>query len=83
MPVPMDEPIIEAIKELSKKLGLKQDDIKVISIEEATWPDTSLGLPEKGMSYAQMLVEGYRIILSAGQKRFEVHTGNGIIKIRQ
>ena len=45
--------------------------IDLVSIEPATWPDASMGWPEPGRSYAQMLTEGYRITARSAGKLFE------------
>ncbi len=64
--------VIRKVKEHFK--DFPPEEVKVISVEEVVWPDTSLGCPEPGMFYAQVLVPGYRIILEVGGKRVEVHT---------
>lgn len=71
-----------AKRELSKRVGIDAGHIEVICSEEATWPDTSLGMPEPGMVYAQMLVSGYRVLLSVHNKTYEFHFGNGMMKMR-
>jgi hypothetical protein len=71
-----------AIKDLAAKLAIPADSIKLLESGEATWPDASLGMPEPGRMYAQMLTEGFRIVLEAGGKKYEYHLGNGIVKMR-
>jgi hypothetical protein len=71
-----------AVKDLSKKLGLGRDAISVAESGEAMWPDASLGMPEHGKMYAQMLTEGFRVVLEAGGKKYEYHFGNGAVKTR-
>lgn len=51
-------------------------DLIVIEVEERIWPDTSLGCPEPGRLYAQVLTPGYRIVLGAGDERYVYHTSN-------
>jgi hypothetical protein len=64
--------VIRKVKEAFK--DYPPEEIKVISVEEVVWPDTSLGCPEPGKFYAQVLVPGYRVILEVGGRRVEVHT---------
>jgi hypothetical protein len=45
--------------------------IDFVSIEAAEWPDSSMGWPEPGMSYAQMITEGFRIMARSAGKLFE------------
>ena len=37
------------------------------------WSDTSLGCPEPGMAYAEVITPGYLIRLAAGDQLFEYH----------
>ncbi len=71
-----------AKKDLVAKLAIPADNIKVLESGEATWPDTSLGMPEPGQMYAQMLTEGFRVVLKAAGKTYEYHFGNGVAKMR-
>jgi hypothetical protein len=71
-----------AKNDLSAKLAIPADDIKVLESGEKTWPDASLGMPEPGQVYAQVLIEGFRIVLEASGKKYEYHLGNGIVKMR-
>jgi hypothetical protein len=63
-----------AITHLSRSLNLPADQITVISTESVIWPDGCLGVQRPGMTCTQALVEGYRIILEADGKRYEVRT---------
>jgi hypothetical protein len=63
-----------AVDDLSKRTGIPPADIKVVSVEAVDWPDTSIGCPEPGRMYAQVLVPGYRIILEAGGKTYVYHS---------
>jgi hypothetical protein len=40
------------------------------------WPDASLGCPLPGMTYAQVLTPGHRVILATGGRTYEYHTDN-------
>lgn len=54
--------------------GLSESEIAVVRTSQETWRDTSLGCPEPGRMYAQVIVDGYRIILEARGQRYEYHT---------
>ncbi|MBP6962780.1 MAG: hypothetical protein KBC96_00065 [Armatimonadetes bacterium] len=61
-----EPPIVGKCKaDLAKRLELKAQDINAIETTPITWPDASLGIPEPGKMYAQVLTPGYRIILEA------------------
>lgn len=59
---------------LAEELGIPAEEIEVISVERVEWPDASLGCPEPGKSYAQVITPGYRIHLEAQGEQYEVHT---------
>lgn len=48
----------------------------VVSAEAVTWPDSSLGCPSPGVMYTQALVEGLRVMVEAGGKRFDYRLGS-------
>jgi hypothetical protein len=60
--------------DLGRRLGIDISEIEVVSADEVTWPDTSLGCPGPGLSYPQMLTEGYRIVLRARGSEYRYHT---------
>lgn len=76
--VPTDaSPVDIAVADLAERLDVDPADIEVVSIEEVTWPDGSLGCPEPGMAYTQALVDGSRIVLSVDDTEYEYHSGRG------
>jgi hypothetical protein len=71
----VDEEIIAlAKKDLAHRGGVSLQRITLKEIEAVDWPDASLGCPEKGKAYAQVIVPGYRLVLSDGTGDFEYHT---------
>jgi hypothetical protein len=71
-----------AKKDLAQRLGVVEREIGLVGkIEEVTWPDTSLGCPEPGKMYAQMLTSGLKFTLKGGARRFEYHTGGGALRL--
>jgi hypothetical protein len=63
------------VADLAGRLGVDPGEVRVVSVEEVTWPDGSLGCPQPGMMYPQVLTDGTRIALEAGGKRYEYHAG--------
>ncbi|MEW6233635.1 MAG: hypothetical protein AB1566_15175, partial [Chloroflexota bacterium] len=63
-----------ARKDLAQRLGKDQDAITVVRVERVDWPDTSLGCPQPGMMYAQVITPGYRIYLSVDNVSYEYHS---------
>lgn len=67
-----------AKEDLARRLNLPLDattmeQIVVVSAEEVTWPDTSLGCPQPGRMYTQILTPGYKIVLREEGKSYSYH----------
>ena len=77
-PAPADpraERVIQlARQDLAKKLGLPLGAIRVVSVEAVEWSDASLGCPQPGMMYAQVITPGFRVVLAAKDQTVEYHT---------
>ncbi|NJD51997.1 MAG: hypothetical protein FIB07_03935 [Candidatus Methanoperedens sp.] len=73
--IPEYSPVVDlAKKDLSERLKIPVENIQLVKQEAVEWPDTSLGYPEKGMMYAQVITPGFKIILKAGDKSYEYHS---------
>lgn len=66
--------VAAAIALFAAQAGLQPDQVQLRQVERVTWPDGSLGCPQPGQMYAQMLVEGYRVALEGAGQSAEVHT---------
>lgn len=81
LPLPADaglQALIEKARtDLAQRLSIPAGDIVVLQAENVTWPDGSLGCPQEGMEYAQVLTPGYLIRLSFGNQEFEYHASRG------
>lgn len=70
----LNAPVDAAKAALGSELGVTPQDIEVMDVEAVEWPDASLGCPQEGMLYAQVVTPGYRILLKAEGKVFEYHS---------
>ena len=52
-----------AREDLSQRLDLDVNSIKLGDITREEWPDTSLGNPQPGIFYAQVIVPGFKLLL--------------------
>lgn len=59
------------IADAAQRSGVAEDAVKLISAQAVTWPDGSLGCPQPGVMYTQMLVPGYRIVVTAQEKTYD------------
>ncbi len=59
---------------LAVRIGVAASQIEVLSVEEVMWSNTSLGCPEPGRQYSDVIVPGFRIILEYEGRKYEYHT---------
>lgn len=77
-PFPSIQILIEkATKDLAQRLSIPVAQIHLVETRDVVWPDTSLGCPQKGMVYADVLTQGFLIILAANNKEYEYHSSKG------
>lgn len=62
--------------DLAQRLGISRDEITVQSVEPAEFPDASLGVPEPGKVYAQVVTPGYIIDLAAAGQTYRYHASD-------
>jgi len=58
---------------LAKRAGISNGEISIVSIDARSWPDSSLGCPEEGRFYLQVVTPGYAIRLEARGQIYEYH----------
>ncbi len=66
-----DSAIERAKSDLAKRLGVKESEIKNVSVSETDFPNMSLGAPASDEMSAQMISTGWKIKLSADGKNYE------------
>jgi len=72
------EQIIQlAQKDLAQRLSLAPEAIRLVSVKAMEWSDASLGCPQPGMMYAQVITPGFRAVLEAEGQTYEYHTDAG------
>lgn len=72
--VPTSEQLVEqAQADLAQQLGITPDEIDVLNVVPTEFPDASLGVPEPGKVYAQVITPGYIIELAAQGETYRYH----------
>ena len=72
---PKAQAAVEAARAfLARYLNAPMEEIEVIYVEPVEWPDTALGCPGPGRSYAQVITPGYRVVLRVRHRQYELHT---------
>lgn len=73
----VQQKLVEQAKSVLSNLSavsIAANDIQLVDMKSREWSDTSLGCPQEGMMYAQMLTSGYVITLEAQSSQYEFHT---------
>ena len=61
-----------AISTVAAQTGLAPDQLNIISSEAVNFSDASLGCPQPGMAYPQVITPGYRVLVEGGGQNFDV-----------
>lgn len=73
-----DDPVVRVVdvarEYLAGQLDVPIQEVQPVLAEAVEWSDASLGCPESGKAYAQVITPGYRIVLSVGDREYELHT---------
>ena len=67
--------LADLVADAAQRTDTEPDAVEVIQAEAVTWNDGSLGCPEPGMFYTQALVDGYHVILRAGDEELDYRVG--------
>ena len=62
------------VRDALTRLNVAANQVSVERVEAREWGDTSLGCPQPGFMYAQVITPGYLIVIAGGGKRLEYHT---------
>jgi len=71
LPEDVDSLVILAKFDLTIKTGVDIENIVTKSIKETLFDDSSLGVPEAGVTYEAIVTPGYIILLEAGGDLYE------------
>ena len=64
-----------SMQHLGSTMGVEQAEIEVVQADYVTWPDSSIGCPQPGYQYMQVLTNGSRIRLRANKQVYQYHSG--------
>lgn len=62
--------------QLSETTGIAPEELKVIEASKQTWPDGCLGLAQPDELCTQMLITGWRVVMSDGRQTWVYRTDN-------
>lgn len=72
LPAALPRQTLDAIvADLAEALGRPAEGIVVAAVEAHRWPNGALGCPEPGAYYAQVVSDGFRVLLTADDRRYD------------
>ena len=71
------DPELLARETLSHFLSVPTENFKLIVLNAVQWSDSSLGCPQPGMAYAQVITPGHRAIFAYAGHTYHVHMAKG------
>lgn len=77
------EAILTAIlTDASERTEVEVSALEVTRAQAMSWPDGSLGCPEPGMFYLQVITDGYWVEVVAGEERLDYRADtNGVFRL--
>jgi hypothetical protein len=63
-----------ALQDASAHLGVTPDQLQVTQVDARQWGDASLGCPEAGQLYSQIVTPGFLIVITSGARQLEYHS---------
>ncbi len=76
-----EDAVSRARADLAKRLGIREDEIKEESVENADFPDMALGAPVEDEMSGQMITPGWRIRLKASGTGYEYRAGRNELRL--
>jgi len=71
-PVVLPKSVLDPIlADAATRSGVAVDQLVVVTSLSITWSDGSLGCPEPGQAYTQIVLEGYRVSIRAGTNTYD------------
>lgn len=81
MALSKEEAIGKARKDLAKRLGISESEIKAVSVDDTEFPDMALGAASKGEMSGQMITPGWRIRLKAAGQTIEYRANKQQVRL--
>jgi hypothetical protein len=70
------------LSDAEQRTGVKRGAMTVIRAEAVIWNDGSLGCPQPGVAYVQVLMEGFWVVVRAGDNDYDYRaTANGYFSL--
>jgi len=63
-----------AMADAANHLGASADALRLEQVQAREWSDSSLGCPQPGQLYSQVITPGYLIVITSGSRQLKYHT---------
>ena len=73
-PKPENPAVQAAVKMVAKDTGIDVNSISLVTVERVEWTDNCLEIPRDDRECSSANIPGYRIVMSANNRRYEAHT---------
>jgi hypothetical protein len=70
------------VADAADRAGVSESQVEVVSIEAREFNDASLGCPEEGVFYAQVITPGFRVVVSAAGEAYDYRIGQDSLQFR-
>jgi hypothetical protein len=78
MEIKVPQAILEPIlADAAARAKVGREQLVIVRAESVVWGDGSLGCPEPGMEYTQVLVNGYWVVIEAAGQTYDFRVGRG------
>ena len=57
---------------VAEQTGARAEDVEIVSTQQVDFSDSSLGCPQPGMSYLQVITPGHQVLVSHAGKTYDV-----------
>lgn len=64
----------EIVRDAADRAGVDEVEVELVSVSAEEFSDSSLGCPEEGRMYAQVITPGFRVLVSAGGDEYDYRT---------
>jgi len=81
MALSKEEAIQKARHDLAHRLGVSEGDVETSAVDDADFPDTSLGASVADEMSGQMITPGWRISLRANSQAFEYRANQHQVRL--
>jgi hypothetical protein len=81
MSLSKQDALSKARHDLARRLGIKEQDVREGSVDEADFPDTSLGAGTDDEMSGQMITRGWRIKLQANNRTYEYRADSNQVRL--